>query len=90
MPARRGGLGLFPFYFHRISIPNKWEVHIVLRIPTLYLVQIILLRTTFVLILDTSYLLLKNLLPIPNLLPRNNYFFISCSDGKFRCFGKKI
>ncbi len=26
----------------------------------------------------------------PISLPRNNYFFISCSNGKFRCFGKKI
>ena len=28
--------------------------------------------------------------PSPISLPRNNYFFLSCRDGKFRCFGKKI
>jgi hypothetical protein len=32
----------------------------------------------------------ENLHSIPNPLSKNNYFFISCSNGKFRCFGKKI
>jgi len=33
----------------------------------------------------------KEILPrIPNPLSKNTYFFISCSDGKFRRFGKKI
>ncbi len=32
----------------------------------------------------------ENLHPIPNPLSKNNYFFISFGDGKFRRFGKKI
>jgi hypothetical protein len=40
--------------------------------------------------ITTNSLPKENLHCIPNPLSKNNYFFISCSDGKFRRFGKKI
>ena len=72
---------------HRIK-----NVEVGIRIRTC----ILLLKNLGTLFLVPSTIVTGNSFPkenlhcIPNLLPRNNYFFISFGDGKFRCFGKKI